>query len=96
MYKKDMEVRLRPGFFPFTEPSFELDIRTDIGRGEEWIEMLGCGLIHPNVIQEAGYDPNEWNGLAFGMGLSRLVMVKYGIEDVRLFQSGDLRFLKQF
>lgn len=96
LYKKDMTVRFRPGHFPFTEPSFELDIKADIGRGEEWLEMAGCGLIHPNVLKEAGYDPEEYQGLAFGMGLNRLVMVKHGIEDIRHFQSGDLRFLKQF
>ena len=96
LYKRDVPIRFRPGHFPFTEPSFELDIKADIGRGEEWLEMAGCGLIHPNVLREAGYDPDEWQGLAFGMGLNRLVMVKHGIEDIRHFQSGDLRFLKQF
>ena len=96
LYQRDVEIRFRPGYFPFVEPGFELDIKADIGRGEEWIEMAGCGLIHPNVLKEAGYDPNEWQGLAFGMGLNRLIMVKYGIEDIRHFQSGDLRFLKQF
>ncbi len=96
LYGKEMEVRLRPGYFPFVEPGFELDLKADIGRGEEWIEMLGCGLMHPNVLREAGYDPDEWQGFAFGMGLNRLVMVKHGIEDIRHFHSGDQRFIEQF
>ncbi|MFB6182409.1 MAG: phenylalanine--tRNA ligase subunit alpha [Candidatus Magasanikbacteria bacterium] len=104
LFEKDIEVRVRPGYFPFTEPSFEMDMSC-ILCGQEgcsvcdqigWIEMLGAGLVHPNVIEKAGHDPEKWSGLAFGMGLDRLVMVKYGIEDIRHFQSGDLRFLKQF
>lgn len=97
LYKRDVEVRLRPSYFPFVEPGFELDMKyTDKNGEEKWMEMLGCGLMHPHVLESAGLDPKEWQGLAFGMGLDRLVMLKYGIEDIRHFRSGDLRFLKQF
>jgi len=96
-YGKEMDVRLRPGYFPFVEPGFELDIKyTDVNGNEKWMEMLGCGLMHPNVIREAGLDPAEYQGLAFGIGFDRLVMLKYHIEDIRHLRSGDLRFLKQF
>ncbi len=96
LFRRPVEVRLRPSYFPFVEPGFELDMKVDLGKGERWVEMLGCGLVHPTVLTEGGYDPKEWQGLAFGMGLNRLVMAKYGIEDIRHFQSGDLRFLNQF
>lgn len=103
IFKKDMEVRLRPGFFPFVEPGFELDIRwkkPDIKKGESehsgWLELLPCGMVHPNVLKAGGIDPNEYNGFAFGLGLDRLVMVRYAIEDIRHLHSGDLRFNKQF
>lgn len=96
LFNRDVEVRLRPSYFPFVEPGFELDMKATIGGKEKWVEMLGCGLMHPKVLEEGGYDPSEWQGLAFGMGLNRLVMAKYGIEDIRHFHSGDLRFLGQF
>ena len=97
LLKREVELRLRPSFFPFVEPGFELDIKyTDKNGKEKWMEMLGCGLMHPNVIRAANLDPNEWQGLAFAWGLDRMVMIKHGIEDVRHFRSGDLRFLKQF
>ncbi len=101
IFKKDMEVRLRPGYFPFVEPGFELDIRwKKPGKGESkhsgWLELLPCGMVHPNVLRAGGIDPNEYNGFAFGLGLDRLVMVKYMIEDIRHLHSGDLRFNKQF
>lgn len=98
LYKKDdIEVRLRPSYFPFVEPGFELDMKyTDKNGEEKWMEMLGCGLMHPSVIEQAGLDPNEYQGLAFGMGLDRLVMLKHEIEDIRHLRAGDLRFLKQF
>ena len=101
IFKKDMEVRLRPGFFPFVEPGFELDIRwKKPGKGQSkhsgWLELLPCGMVHPNVLRAGGIDPDEYNGFAFGLGLDRLVMVKYGIEDIRHLHSGDLRFNKQF
>ena len=101
IFKKDMEVRLRPGYFPFVEPGFELDIRwKKPGKGESkhsgWLELLPCGMVHPNVLRAGGIDPEEYNGFAFGLGLDRLVMVKYMIEDIRHLHSGDLRFNKQF
>lgn len=103
IFKKDMEVRLRPGFFPFVEPGFELDIRwkkPDVKKGESkhsgWLELLPCGMVHPNVLRAGGIDPDKYNGFAFGLGLDRLVMVRYGIEDIRHLHSGDLRFNKQF
>ena len=101
IFKKDMEVRLRPGYFPFVEPGFELDIRwkkPEKGESEHsgWLELLPCGMVHPNVLRSGGIDPDEYNGFAFGLGLDRLVMVKYMIEDIRHLHSGDLRFNKQF
>ncbi len=104
IFKRDVTVRLRPGYFPFVEPGFELDIHCLICDGAGcpvckyagWVEFIGCGLVHPNVLRMSGIDPEEWNGFAFGMGLTRLVMMRYGIDDIRLLQSGDLRFLKQF
>ncbi|HQH29115.1 MAG TPA: phenylalanine--tRNA ligase subunit alpha, partial [Oligoflexia bacterium] len=85
-------IRLRPGYFPFVEPGFELDIWFQ-GR---WLELLPCGLVHPRVLEYGGIDPKEWQGFAFGLGLSRLVMSRYQIDDIRHLQGCDLRFLKQF
>ncbi|MBG60269.1 MAG: phenylalanine--tRNA ligase subunit alpha [Halobacteriovoraceae bacterium] len=101
IFKKDMEVRLRPGFFPFVEPGFELDIRwkkpkKGESRHSGWLELLPCGMVHPNVLKAGGIDPEKYNGFAFGLGLDRLVMVKNAIEDIRHLHSGDLRFNKQF
>jgi phenylalanyl-tRNA synthetase alpha chain len=104
IFERDVEVRLRPGFFPFVEPGFELDIRCLICGGpgcpvckqSGWVELLPCGLVNPNVLRFGGLDPEEWNGFAFGLGLTRLVMMRYGIDDIRYLQSGDLRFLRQF
>lgn len=104
VFNKDVKVRQRPGYFPFVEPGFELDIHCLICEGagcsvckqSGWLELLPCGLVHPNVIKAGGLDPNEYSGFAFGLGLTRLVMMKYGIDDIRLLQGGDLRFLKQF
>ena len=103
-FERDVKVRLRPGYFPFVEPGFELDIHCLLCSGKGcpvckqsgWLELLPCGLVHPNVIRAGGMDPSEWQGFAFGMGLMRLVMMKYSIEDIRHFLSGNLRFLKQF
>lgn len=99
-----VKTRLRPSFFPFTEPSAEVDCSCPVCMGEGcrlcghsgWIEVAGCGLVHPNVLKQAGIDPNEWQGFAFGMGIERLCMVKYGINDIRLFTENDTRFLEQF
>ena len=104
VFNKDVKVRQRPGYFPFVEPGFELDINCLICGGDGcsvckqsgWLELLPCGLVHPNVIKAGGLDPNEYSGFAFGLGMTRLVMMKYGIDDIRLLQGGDLRFLKQF
>lgn len=103
IFKKDVEVRLRPGFFPFVEPGFELDIKCLYCGGEGckvckhggWIELCPCGMIHPNVLKMGGIDPEEYSGFAFGLGLSRLAMMKYGINDLRVLNSCDLRSLKQ-
>lgn len=103
IFGRDLEIRLRPGFFPFVEPGFELDARCpfcEVGcsvcKKTRWIELLPCGLVHPNVLTACGIDPEEWSGFAFGLGLSRLVMLRFGITDVRHLLSGDLRFLEQF
>jgi phenylalanyl-tRNA synthetase alpha chain len=103
IFRRDLEIRLRPGFFPFVEPGFELDARCpfctagcSVCKQSRWIELLPCGLIHPNVLRACGVDPDEWSGFAFGLGLSRLVMLRFGITDVRLLLGGDLRFLEQF
>ena len=104
IFERDVSVRLRPGYFPFVEPGFELDLRCLICEGagcpvckqSGWVELLPCGLIHPNVLRMSGIDPEEWSGFAFGLGLTRLVMMRYGIDDIRHLQSGDLRFLMQF
>src|SRR6266404_1167710 len=104
VFGREVTVRLRPGYFPFVEPGFELDIQCLICGGpgcavckqSGWVELLPCGLIHPNVLKMAGIDPEVWGGFAFGLGLTRLAMMRYGIDDVRLLQSGDLRFLNQF
>ena len=105
-YGKKLDVRVNPFYFPFTEPSFEFALSCPfcegknpdckVCSGEGWIELLGCGMIHPNVLQAADIDPNEYTGFAFGCGIDRLVMMKYGIEDVRHFESGKLDFLEQF
>jgi phenylalanyl-tRNA synthetase alpha chain len=104
VFKRAVTVRLRPGYFPFVEPGFELDIRCLICNGEGcsvckhsgWVELLPCGLIHPNVLRMSNIDPDEWGGFAFGLGLTRLAMMRYGIDDIRQLQGGDLRFLTQF
>jgi phenylalanyl-tRNA synthetase alpha chain len=96
-------MRFRPSFFPFTEPSLEVDIqcRRDkgeirFGEGEDWLEILGCGMVHPNVLRNVGIDPEVYSGFAFGMGMERLTMLRYGVTDLRAFFENDLRFLKQF
>lgn len=95
-YGKEIEVRTNPFYFPFTEPSFELSMKNPYGDGDNWIELVGCGMIHPNVLRAAGIDPEVYTGFAWGLGIDRLVMMKYGIEDVRHFESAKLEFLRQF
>lgn len=104
VFERDIKVRLRPGFFPFVEPGFELDISCLICGGEGcstchhsgWVELCPCGMIHPNVLREGGIDPEEYTGFAFGLGLTRLVMMKYGVKDIRDLNSGSLKALSQF
>jgi phenylalanyl-tRNA synthetase alpha chain len=99
----DVEVRFRPHFFPFTEPSAEMDVRCDrsggqirIGQGDDWLEILGSGVVHPNVLRQCGLDPEKYQGYAFGMGVDRLAMLKYGMPDLRDFFAGDVRWLKHY
>jgi len=104
MFGEDREIRLRPSFFPFTEPSVEMDISCKVCNGKGcrvckgagWIEILGAGMVHPKVLQMAGYDPDVYTGFAFGMGPDRIAMLKYGIDDIRHFYTNDIRFLKQY
>lgn len=92
-FEEELEVRTQPFYFPFTEPSFEFAIKRP---GRDWMELLGCGMIHPNVLKMAGIDTNEYTGFAWGFGIDRLVLLKHGIEDIRHFESGKLEFLRQF
>ena len=97
--REDLQVRFRPSFFPFTEPSAEVDIAFfDAGSGDnvKWLEVLGCGMVHPQVLRNAGVDPEKYQGYAFGMGIERLAMLRYGVHDLRLFFENDVRFLRQF
>jgi phenylalanyl-tRNA synthetase alpha chain len=110
MFGKKTKMRFRPHFFPFTEPSAEVDIsciicggagktkhkNCSVCKGKGWLEILGCGMIHPNVFKAVGYPDNQYTGFAFGMGVERMTMLKYGIDDIRIFFANDLRFLKQF
>lgn len=95
--RDDLEIRYRPSYFPFTEPSMEVDIKLPSAHGlSGWLEVLGCGMVHPNVLTNVGLDPEQCSGFAFGMGVERLAMLKYGISDLRHFFENDLRFLGQF
>ena len=104
MFGKDTRIRLRPSFFPFTEPSAEIDISCFICHGKGcnickysgWVEIAGSGMVHPNVLKNCRIDPEEFTGFAFGMGIERITMLRYGIDDLRLFSENDIRFLKQF
>ncbi|MCM8782033.1 MAG: phenylalanine--tRNA ligase subunit alpha [Candidatus Omnitrophica bacterium] len=104
MFGADTKMRFRPHFFPFTEPSAEVDISCLICKGKGcrvcshkgWLEILGAGMVHPTVFEIVGYDPKKWTGFAFGMGVERIAMLKYGVDDIRLFFENDLRFLRQF
>ncbi|GGY87082.1 MULTISPECIES: phenylalanine--tRNA ligase subunit alpha [Shewanella] len=91
-FEEDLEIRFRPSYFPFTEPSAEVDVKGKNG----WLEVLGCGMVHPNVLRGVGIDPEKYSGFAFGMGVERLTMLRYGVTDLRAFFENDLRFLKQF
>jgi phenylalanyl-tRNA synthetase alpha chain len=104
MFGQEVKIRFRPSFFPFTEPSAEMDISCLICGGKGcnvckhtgWVEILGCGMVHPNVLSNCGIDPNKYTGFAFGMGIERITMLKYQVKDLRLFSENDLRFLQQF
>lgn len=104
LFGEDRRVRFRPHFFPFTEPSAEVDVSCfacdakgcSLCKGAGWLEILGCGMIDPNVLEHVGYDPEEYSGFAFGMGVERIAMMKYGIDDMRVFYENDERFLRQF
>jgi phenylalanyl-tRNA synthetase alpha chain len=104
MYGTDVKLRFRPSYFPFTEPSAEMDISCTLCKGEGcsvckytgWLEILGCGMVHPNVLENCGIDSNKYTGFAFGMGIERPALLKYGINDIRLFSENDVRFLRQF
>jgi len=110
LFGDQVEMRVRPGYFPFTEPSVEMDItcqicagtgaregrRCPVCKGTGWLEFMGAGLVHPFVLRAGGVDPKKYSGFAFGFGLTRLAMMKYGIDDVRLLMSGDTRFISQF
>jgi phenylalanyl-tRNA synthetase alpha chain len=104
MFGTDRKIRLRPHHFPFTEPSFEVDVSCGLcgGKGcrscknSGWLEILGAGMVHPNVLENAGIYSSIYSGFAFGMGIERIVMLKYGVDDMRMLYSGDLRFVEQF
>lgn len=93
VFGQDIETRIRPSYFPFVEPGFEVDMRYSSGG---WLEIMGAGMVHPNVFKSAGYVPDQWQGFAFGMGIDRIAMLKYKINDIRLLYASDLRFLNQF
>jgi phenylalanyl-tRNA synthetase alpha chain len=103
-FGSDVSLKFRPSFFPFTEPSAEVDVQCffcggkgcSVCKNSGWIEILGCGMVHPNVLKAVEYDSEKYTGFAFGMGVERIAMLKYGIDDIRLFYENDLRFLKQF
>jgi phenylalanyl-tRNA synthetase alpha chain len=93
LFGNDIEIRIKPSFFPFVEPGFEVDMKDSSGK---WLEIMGAGMVHPNVFKAAGYVPGEWQGFAFGIGIDRIAMLKYKINDIRLLYSNDLKFLNQF
>jgi phenylalanyl-tRNA synthetase alpha chain len=96
-FERDFEMRFRPSYFPFTEPSAEVDIRWERADGTSaWLEVLGCGMVHPRVLRECGIDPERYTGFAFGLGVERFAMLRYGVSDLRAFFDNDLRFLRQF
>jgi phenylalanyl-tRNA synthetase alpha chain len=104
MFGTETKIRLRPSYFPFTEPSAEMDISCTVcgGKGcnickySGWVEILGCGMVHPNVLKNCNIDPDKYTGFALGMGIERIAILKYQVKDLRLFSQNDLRFLKQF
>jgi phenylalanyl-tRNA synthetase alpha chain len=95
-FEEELQVRFRPSYFPFTEPSAEVDIQRKLGKAGSWLEVLGCGMVHPKVLENCGIDPEKYSGFAFGMGVERFAMLRYGVNDLRQFFENDLRFLRQF
>ena len=96
-FQRDLTIRLRPSYFPFVEPALEVDMRFLDKKGAgKWLEVGGCGMVHPNVLKNVGIDPKDWSGFAFGFGVERLIMIRHGITDLRSFYEGDVRFLEQF
>lgn len=95
-YGREITTRFRPGYFPFVEPGVEVDMYFTSARGERWMEMMGAGMVHPNVLSAVGIDPKKYGGFAFGVGIERLLMVRHEIDDIRHFHTGDLRFVNQF
>ena len=95
---EDVKIRFRPHYFSYTEPSYEIDFTNALVKkmGKDWLEIAGCGMVHPQVFENVGYDPEAWTGWAFGFGIERIAMLRYGINDIRLFYENDVRFLKQF
>jgi phenylalanyl-tRNA synthetase alpha chain len=95
---EEIKIRFRPHYFSYTEPSFEIDFSSALTRkmGKEWLEIAGCGMVHPAVFEKVGYDPEIWTGWAFGFGIERIAMIRYNINDIRLFYENDIRFLRQF
>lgn len=95
---EEVKIRFRPHYFSYTEPSFEIDFTSPMVKrmGKDWLEIAGCGMVHPRVFENVGYDPELWTGWAFGFGIERIAMIRYGIDDIRLFYENDLRFLRQF
>ena len=104
LFGQNVKTRFRPSYFPFTEPSAEMDVSCifckakgcGICKRTGWLEILGCGMVDPEVYKSVNYDPEKWTGVAFGRGIERMAMLKYGVQDIRLFYSGDIRFLRQF
>ena len=104
MFGEDTQIRLRPSYFPFTEPSAEMDVSCTLCKGKGcsmckgsgWLEILGCGMVHPNVLEANGIDSTKYKGYAFGMGIERIANLKYQVKDLRLFSENDVRFLKEF
>jgi phenylalanyl-tRNA synthetase alpha chain len=92
LFHKEVPISLRPSYFPFVEPGLELFIKL----GDRWLEVMGAGMVHPEVFEAVGYAPGEWQGFAFGMSLERIAMIKWKIPDIRMFYDGDLRFIRQF
>jgi len=92
LFGEKSEIRFRPSYFPFVEPAVEVDVKW----GSKWLEVIGAGLVHPKVLKAGGIDPTKWQGFAFAFGIDRIVMLKHGIDDIRLLYNGDLRFINQF